>query len=142
MVALGNKHSSTGGRKDDMFCQINESSRTRECIIKPGWVQMSAENLKLISEILVWTKIKPNLENLTVVEEWLTRDLLVEVELKIKGRQTDIIYAAADEDITPEEVSKAAMSYLRQKNDPECDQISHGYLTVIRLKMLNRRMNQ
>ena len=65
-----------------------------------------------------------------VVEQWLTRDLLVEVEIYQNNKKVDVIYAAADEDISPDEVSKAAMSYLKHKMDNNFTQVSHSYLTV------------
>ena len=65
-----------------------------------------------------------------IVEEWLTRDLLIEVILNIDGQLMDKVLAIGDEDITPSEISKSMMSYLHHKEIADRHNVSHAYLTV------------
>ena len=73
---------------------------------------------------------------MSVVEEWLTRDLLIECEIYMDENYVDTMFAVGNENLTSEEVSKGVMSYLRHKEIGKCDDITHGFITVNYLKLL------
>lgn len=73
---------------------------------------------------------KPSYEMLDLVQEWITRDILIQVEIRIGNQKCQTLYAVAERDITSEEIMTGVVCYLKHQNAPGACQIVHGILTV------------
>ena len=83
---------------------------------------------------------QPTYETLGIVQEWLTRDLLVTVDIKIGNKAYPKLYAVAERDITSEEIMVGVASYLKHHNAPGANKLAHGIL-IVRILFKNQNFN-
>ena len=75
---------------------------------------------------------QPSVENLSIIQDWVSKDLLITINIVIDGSKVCEAKVVAENDITPSELSRAAISYLKTMGNDQTQNIGHALTTVSR----------
>lgn len=64
------------------------------------------------------------------MQEWITRDILVKVDIKIGTQSYGTLYGVAERDINSHEIMVGVANYLKHQMAPGSNRLAHGILMV------------